>query len=221
MIGYEKEEYENSLTSVEHIQSGKLYWMILDADYMEYLKRIDPHIPDHDYGPDHIKPFYGPLIRKDGICYVAGVSHYISDKHDKIPANLTFQKLYDHEFQKMVAVSNLRYMFPVPEECIERLDYRNIDRYVTFHSQRDRYNQVNLLKKMLHALNDSALQKRAVQIRSMKLHEVRHYLIDRCLDLGKLEQAAHQYAAEVIGLQEQDITEMAEELYEGAPTIRL
>jgi hypothetical protein len=55
----------------------------------------------------------------------------------------------------------------------------------------------------------------------MKLHEVRHYLIDRCLDLGKLEQAAHQYAAEVIGLQEQDITEMAEELYEGAPTIRL
>ena len=99
MIGYEKEEYENNLTSVEHIQSGKLYWMILDADYMEYLKRIDPHIPDHDYGPDHIKPFYGPLIRKDGICYVAGVSHYIPDKHDKIPANLTFQKLYDHEFQ--------------------------------------------------------------------------------------------------------------------------
>lgn len=60
MIGYEKEEYENNLTSVEHIQSGKLYWMILDADYMEYLKRIDPHIPDHDYGPDHIKPFYVP-----------------------------------------------------------------------------------------------------------------------------------------------------------------
>lgn len=50
VIGYEKEEYENNLTSVEHIQSGKLYWMILDADYMEYLKRIDPHIPDHDYG---------------------------------------------------------------------------------------------------------------------------------------------------------------------------
>lgn len=41
VIGYEKEEYENNLTSVEHIQSGKLYWMILDADYMEYLKRID------------------------------------------------------------------------------------------------------------------------------------------------------------------------------------
>ena len=189
----------------------KLYWVILDPEYMDYLKTIDANVPNYDYGNEHIKPFYGPLISNNGICYVAGVSHYIPDKHDKIPANLTLQKIYDHEFQKMIAVSNLRYMFPVPESCIQRLDYRNIDDHVVFRSQRERYNQVNLLKKILNALNDSGLQKRALQIKEMQFHGVKNYLINSCLDFKRLEAAAQRYAAESIDYQEQDITDMVDD----------
>lgn len=190
-------------------KNRKLYWIVPNPEYMDYLKSIDPRIPDYNYGSEHIKPFYGPLLRMNGLCYVGSVSHYDHHKHDKIAGSLTFHKIYDHEYHRMIAVSNLRYMFPVPEECVRRLDYRDIDQYVYFRSRRDRFNQVNLLKKILYDLNDSNLQERASYIRFLQVHEIKSPQIRGCMDMLRLEEAAYRYQKEEF--QEQDITELSED----------
>lgn len=188
------------------LTNRKLYWIIPDKEYMDYLKSVDPRIPDYNYGSEHIKPFYGPLLKVNGLCYVGSISHYEHQKHDKIAGGLTFHKIYDHEYHKMIAVSNLRYMFPIPEECITRLDYRNIDQYVNFRLRKDQFNQVNLLKKILCDLNNSNLQERASYIRYLQMHEIKNPQIIGCMNMPHLEEVAYSYQQE-----EQDITNFFED----------
>lgn len=190
----------------------KLYWIMINPQYLDYLKKFEERIPNYDYGKDHIKPFYGILFEKDDLCYVTTINHF-KDKHLSMHATIDFQKIYDYQYGKPIATANLNYMFPVPKDQFHRLDYREIDDYVDFKNSRARYNQVTLMKKILLGLNHSNMQRRAISIYEHKYNHADTVLARRCFDFKELEKHALNYNIDRnIDHEEYDITETSDEI---------
>ena len=189
----------------------KLYWVMINTDYLDYLKQHETRIPNYDYNREHIKPFYGVLFEKNDLCYVTTINHY-KEEHSKLTTAIDCQKIYDNQYGKTIAVARLNYMFPVPKNQFERLDYRNIDNYVDFKDEVAKYNQITLLKKILFGLNHSGLQNRAQIVYKNKYERPDSYMAKRCFDFKQLEELAKEYHIDFDLDEEQDITDTANEI---------
>lgn len=103
-------------------------WVIVSEKYLSYLRNEEPHIPRSEYGRYKFKPFFGVLFGTVDFYYVAQVSS-VKERHKEMKQNLDFFKLYDNKENKLLAVVNLNYMFPVPKAEVTDLEYSMIDSY--------------------------------------------------------------------------------------------
>lgn len=103
-------------------------WITISEQYLNYLREKEKRIPHSNYGKNHFKPFFGVLFEIGDFVYVTQVSS-AKERHKKMKQNLDFYKLYQGKDDKLLAVVNLNYMFPVPKELIENLDYGKMDEY--------------------------------------------------------------------------------------------
>lgn len=130
-------------------------WIYITEEYLSYLREKESRIPQSDYGKKKFKPFFGVLFEKNGLYYVTKVSS-AKQRHNTMKQNLDFYKLYDEKTNKLLAVINLNYMFPVPKSETSDLNYSEMGKYREFDSDRQKSQYINFLKvemKLINKLN--------------------------------------------------------------------
>jgi len=105
-------------------------WKFPDDNYLNYLREnYEKRIPFSDYGDDKHKPFFGSLFEVGDIIYISQVSHAQKGKHDNMKQQLDFYKIYHPDDNRLIAVINLNYMFPIHKSLLTNLEYKDIDKY--------------------------------------------------------------------------------------------
>lgn len=130
-------------------------WKIINKDYLDYLREnYESRIPRTDYGNDKLKPFFGELMRVGDLAYVTQVSS-AKPRHNKIKANIDFQKIIHNDV--LIAVVNLNYMFPVPVSEMTDLEYEKIEEYVDFKNDTAKSKYIDLLKREMKYIKELPL----------------------------------------------------------------
>lgn len=167
-------------------------WIVINEQYLDYLRKIERRIPNSNYGDDNYKPFFGLLFETDKFYYVTQVSHP-QNRHINMKANIDFKKIYDPVDGHLIAVVNLNYMFPIPKNMLEYLKYKDIDKHRTFESETAKSKYIDLLKTELKVINSMKLTKAALNVYENKYRTPTSDLAKRCIDFKAIEAFAEQY----------------------------
>lgn len=169
-----------------------LSWKIVDEHYLSYLREIEKRIPFSDYGEDRYKPFFGVLFQKDDIAYVTQISHPQS-RHINMKNSMDFQKIYHPVEDRLIAVINLNYMFPIHISVLRDLEYKDIELYRSFKNSLEKSKYIDLLKKELDAINKSNLKDKAIKVYDIKNTYPEDKISKRCFNFKELEKYALKY----------------------------
>lgn len=167
-------------------------WLIISEQYLAYLRTYEQRIPLSDYGKDRFKPFFGILFETDALYYVTQISS-AKERHKSMKQNLDFLKLYDDKTNKLLAVVNLNYMFPVPKSEAIYLDYNKIQEHRDFHSEKQKSQYISFLKLELKLINQLSLSDAAQKLYQLKESYPEHFISKRCLDFKQLDDLAENY----------------------------
>ena len=168
-------------------------WVIVEEDYLTYLRKYgDDRIPLSNYGNNKYKPFFGSLFSTDNCYYVSQVSHP-QNKHNKLKDSMDFKKVYVPNSNRLLAVINLKYMFPIPKELYKELKYREIEQYKEFNNDEDKSKYIDLLNRELEAINLMDISYAARLVFQNKYNNPGSNLAKRCLDYEELEKVGEQY----------------------------
>lgn len=175
-------------------------WVTIDEAYLDYLRANESRIPYSDYGTNKLKPFFGVLFERGDLVYVTQISH-AQPRHAKMKNSLDFTKIYISNSDtapadRLVAVVNLNYMFPVHKSLVQKLEYRDIDKHRTFASQREKDVYIGLLRKELAQINLLNIDAKARKLYELKKNHPNDRISLRCVDFCELEKAAAAYLAE-------------------------
>lgn len=165
-----------------------MYWVKVDEEYLDYLRKYESRIPYTNYGNDKIKPFFGVLFEKDGLCYVTQVSHP-QPRHNKLKQSKDFYKLYENN-TRLIGVVNLNYMFPMPKSILEEMKMAEIGNYRTFVSDSEKSKYIDLLNKELAEIERLELNLRAEELYKNKYLYPEDRVSKRCVDFKQLEELA-------------------------------
>lgn len=165
-------------------------WCTIDIDYMNYLKEFDKRIPNIEYGEYKFKPFFSPLFTKGNLTYVTQISSK-KERHLKMKEQIDFIKIYDNENKNLLGVVNLNYMFPVPNDKIINVSYKDIDKYRKFKTEQEKNTYIYLLK-----IEMKKIRERKINLLAEKLYEIvktNSFISKRCLNFYFLEEKANEY----------------------------
>lgn len=170
-----------------------MHWINVDDEYIDYLRTYEKRIPFTNYGTDKYKPFFGVLFEIGDLYYITQVSHAQS-RHRKMKEQKDFYKIYDPKHpNRLIAVINLNYMFPIPKSKTSTFDKSQIQTYRTFKSDKEKSKYINLLNIELNVINSMNIGVRAQSIYNLKYDKPLHVVSKRCIDFKAMEQLAHQY----------------------------
>ena len=167
-------------------------WLVIPEEYLNYLRNTEKHIPLSDYGKDKYKPFFGALFEVGDLVYVTQISHP-QPRHQTMKNNLDFKKVYHPTDNRLIAVINLNYMFPIPKSLYKILQYKDIELYRTFSNSVEKSKYIDLLKTELSVIASMNLGVAARKIYENKYSNPSSFLAQRCLDYKMLEQMAKDY----------------------------
>ena len=172
-------------------------WVIIDEKYLDYLRAIENRIPLSDYGTDKFKPFFGVLFEVNDLVYVTQISH-AQERHKRLKNNLDFYKIFLPDKNptlpdRLVAVINLNYMFPVPKSLIKTLEYKDIDQHRTFNSLAEKSAYIDLLNKEMAQINTMDFENKAKYLYELKQKFPNDPVAKRCVDFVSLEVHAAKY----------------------------
>nr|DAF48196.1 MAG TPA: Toxin ToxN, type III toxin-antitoxin system [Siphoviridae sp. ctJLl6] len=179
-------------------------WLVVTEDYLKHLRKKDKRIPFSEYGEKKYKPFFGILFETEDFYYITQISH-AQKRHKNMKNGKDFKKIYNPKDNRLLAVINLNYMFPIPKSLKNVLKYKNIDTYRKFDTDKEKSKYINLLKTEKKVLNQMNLEKSAKLVYENKyLTEKQDIaLADRCIDFKFMEKLAKEYIGNKIKLQEQ------------------
>lgn len=167
-------------------------WLVVDENYLDYLRKVEKRIPRSDYGNDKYKPFFGILFETEEFYYVTQISHPQS-RHLKMKANLDFKKVFLPNSNRLIAVINLNYMFPMPKALYKRLEYKDIEQHRTFVDEVEKSKYIDLLKTELKIINTMNVEKSAIRVYKNKYENPESDLAKRCIEFKKMEELANEY----------------------------
>ena len=168
-------------------------WIIVDEKYLDYLRGYESRIPRTNYGSDKYKPFFGVLFEIEDLYYVTQVSHP-QRRHEHMTQQKDFYKLFDpNNSNKLLAVVNLNYMFPIPKQYTQVFQNKNINQYRTFSSEDEKSKYISLLALELKAINKLNLGDKASYIYKLKYDSPDNKISKRCIDFKEMERLAKLY----------------------------
>ena len=94
---------------------------------------------------------------------------------------------------RLVAVVNLNYMFPIPKSILSTLEYKDIDKHRTFTSEMEKTQYIDLLQKEMTVINSLGIENKAKSLYDLRIKFPDNAISKRCLDFSKLEVLASQY----------------------------
>lgn len=165
-------------------------WCTIDTEYIAFLKKVDERIPNIEYGEYKFKPFFSPLFVKGNLTYVTQISSK-KERHLKMKEQIDFIKIYDNKNNNLLGVVNLNFMFPVPNDRIINVNYKDIDKYRKFKSEEEKHNYIYLLKNEM-----KEIKKRQINLLAEKLYKIikiNPFVSKRCLNFSLLEEKALKF----------------------------
>ena len=172
-------------------------WVVVEEKYLDYLRAEEGRIPYSDYGVNKFKPFFGVLFERNGFVYVTQVSH-AQARHQHLKNSLDFHKIFipaqtPSGKDRLVAVVNLNYMFPVPKSEYAVLAYGDIKNHRNFADAKEESKYIDLLQKELKQINTLGLEVAAKKLLDLKLDYPNNRISKRCIDFAKMEELAAKY----------------------------
>ncbi len=172
-------------------------WVVIDEKYLDFLRKTEKRIPFSDYGTDKYKPFFGVLFEIGDLAYVTQISH-AQPRHMKLRNAPDFIKIFIPDRNPMnpdrlVAVVNLNYMFPIHKSLIENLEYKDIEKHRTFKSPQEKSQYIDLLTKELAQINKLGVDTKAKKLYEKKKRFPSDAVSQRCIDFCALEPLAEAY----------------------------
>ena len=172
-------------------------WIVIEEEYLNYLRKTESRIPISDYGSNKYKPFFGELFSAGDLVYVTQISH-AQQRHLALRNSKDFLKIYlpsstAGASDRLVAVVNLNYMFPISKSIISTLEYKDIDKHRTFTSETEKTQYIDLLRKEMTVINSLDIENKAKSLYDLKIKFPDDAVSKRCLDFSKLEELASQY----------------------------
>ena len=167
-------------------------WLVIDETYLNYLRQKESKITNSNYGKDKYKPFFGILFETDKYYYVTQISH-AQPRHQNMKNNKDFKKIYNPKDNRLLAVVNLNYMFPILKSQKEILKYKDIGMHRSFDSELEKSKYIDLLKTEISVLSSMNLEKAAKNVYENKYTKKDKDLAERSFDFKQLEQYADDY----------------------------
>lgn len=172
-------------------------WIIIDAEYLDYLRVIEKRIPYTHYGKKGYKPFFGPLFETDEFFYVTQVSSP-KDRHLTMKENLDFYKIFYPGREQLIGVININYMLPIPKDGVRYItNYSILDELRQFSSESERSKYIQLIKKELKQLNLRDLAQPSQRLYNMKCNGIQNKFCSRCFDFTELEERAFLWKSRI------------------------
>lgn len=173
-------------------------WININEKYLDYLRKVEHRIPKTDYGSDRYKPFFGILFEIGDLYYITQVSHP-QKRHKDLKQQKDFYKIFDPKnSDRLIAVINLNYMFPIPKEQTAPFVKKNIDTYRTFKSEKEKSKYIDLLDTELSVINTMDIGNKAKALYELKYNKPDNAVSKRCIDFKEIEQLAIKYGKEKI-----------------------
>lgn len=172
-------------------------WVVVDEKYLNYLRAAEERIPLSNYGADKYKPFFGVLFEIGDLAYVTQISH-AQPRHNSMRNAPDFIKIFIADKNpslpdRLVAVVNLNYMFPIRKSLLKKLEYKDIEKHRTFSSDKEKSQYIDLLTKELSQINTIGIEKRAIKLYERKYRLPDDNVSKRCIDFKEMEILALQY----------------------------
>ena len=171
----------------------KMQWINVNEKYINYLRQFEKRIPITEYGEDEYKPFFGILFETDKFYYITQISH-AQQRHQHMKQQKDFYKIYDTKItNRLLAVVNLNYMFPIPKNETSEFKKSEIDKHRTFKTDTERSKYINLLNTEIKVINSMDISNAAEEIYTNKYKYPQSKLAQRCLDYRQLEKYGHKW----------------------------
>ena len=165
-------------------------WYTINNTFLSYLRDIEKRIPYTNYGVGKLKPFFGSLFEVGDLVYLTQVSHP-KTKHNAMKENIDFLKLFDG--QKLIAVVNLNYIFPVHKSKLIHVEYKNIGNFVSFANDYLKGNYITLLKREMKEIHLKDIASQALSLYKFKYEFPNNMVSKRCFDFKLLEEKCLEY----------------------------
>ena len=108
-----------------------------------------------------------------------------------------FYKVYDPQnIERLIAVVNLNYMFPIPKGQTTPFEKKNIHSYRTFETEEEKSKYIDLLDRELLSINRMNIGKKAEILYQMKYEKPESVISKRCIDFKVMEDLALNYKKE-------------------------
>ena len=121
------------------IKLGKLYFYIIDEDYINYLRKFEKHIA---YNKSQKRPYIGVVIIVEKNYYFAPLFSPKA-KHKTYRDNLTFFKIINIKSKSDLGIIRFSDMIPVPQESVYLLDTKEKS-YGYKRLLSEQYNYINI-----------------------------------------------------------------------------
>ncbi|MCI9063581.1 MAG: type III toxin-antitoxin system ToxN/AbiQ family toxin [Clostridia bacterium] len=173
------------------MKNNKLKWYIANKDYVKYLKEYDNKVEDIDYG-SKLKPYIGIIIEINKFNYYVPISS-VKEKHYNIKEDMDFIKIMKDD--KILGVLNLNNMIPISNRNVSLLEYRDIEKYRDFSSEKEKNLYVSFLNFELRLINQKAekIRKSALKLYREKSNNPSSKISKRCCDFKLLEEKSELY----------------------------
>lgn len=170
-----------------------MQWINVNEKYLDYLRETEKRIPRTDYGTDRYKPFFGVLFEVDDLYYITQVSHP-QDRHKKLKQQKDFYKIFDPKVpNRLIAVVNLNYMFPIPKEQTSPFVKKDIHTYRTFKTEKEKSKYIDLLDTELSVINSMNIGTKAQNLYKLRYEKPDDNVSKRCIDFKAMEKLAKVY----------------------------
>lgn len=169
----------------------KLKWYIADKDYISYLKQYDDKVENINYSAK-LKPYIGIVVNINEFNYYVPISSAKS-KHYKIKEGMDFIKIMQAD--KIIGVLNLNNMVPILSEKIQILNYREIDKYREFGTEKEKRLYISFLSFELNLINQKVekIRRNAIKLYNEKINNPNSNLSKRCCNFKLLEEKCVEY----------------------------
>ena len=169
----------------------KLKWYIADKDYISYLKQYDDKVENINYSAK-LKPYIGIVVNINEFNYYVPISSAKS-KHYKIKEGMDFIKIMQAD--KIIGVLNLNNMVPILNEKIQILNYREIDKYREFETEKEKRLYISFLSFELNLINQKVekIRKNATKLYNEKINNPNSNISKRYCNFKLLEEECVEY----------------------------
>lgn len=167
---------------------------IVSNEYNNALREKDFRVGFIDYGEDALKLHIGVVFQINNYKYFVPISSP-KTKHLNMREGKDFIKLYDIQAKRLLAVLNINNMIPVPDNCLTKLEYKDLERYRSFENETEKMNYVYLLQRELAIIRgkEEMISRNAERLYREKMVRPNSILSKRCCDFNLLEKVCDEW----------------------------